>query len=101
MVRGTKPRGAGAPDRASRAGVPRCSTAISACYAARVALPLHDRVGLGAARREALEAVLASHHMLQDVVRWRMVASVVVQDEYTHDVVVPWDDGLYLAYDTT
>ena len=64
-------------------------------------LPLHDRVGLTAEQREALEAVLASQQILQDVVRWRMVASVVVQDEYTHDVIVPWDDGLYLAYDTT
>jgi hypothetical protein len=66
-----------------------------------VVLPLHDRVGLTAAQREALEAVLASQHILQDVVRWRMVVSVVVQDEYTHDVIVPWDDGLHLAYDTT
>jgi hypothetical protein len=66
-----------------------------------VGLPLHDRVGLGAAQREALEAALASQHILQDVVRWRMVVSVVVQDEYTHDVIVPWDDGLHLAYDTT
>ena len=48
-----------------------------------------------------LAAVLGTQHILQDVVRWRMVASVVVQDEYTHDVVVPWEDGLYLAYDTT
>jgi hypothetical protein len=75
--------------------------ASAACYAVGVVLPLHDRVGLTAAQREALEAALASQHILQDVVRWRTVASVVVQDEYTHDVVVPWDDGLYLAYDTT
>jgi hypothetical protein len=66
-----------------------------------VALPLHDRVGLTASQQQALAAVLASQHILQDVVRWRLVASVVVQDEYTHDVVVAWDDGLYLAYDTT
>jgi hypothetical protein len=66
-----------------------------------VPLPLRDRVGLTPAQRQALEAVLASQHILQDVVRWRMVATVVTQDEYTHDVVVPWDDGLYLVYDTT
>jgi hypothetical protein len=29
------------------------------------------------------------------------VERVVVQDEYTHDVVLPWEDGVYLAYDTT
>lgn len=66
-----------------------------------MALELHDRVGLRPEQRVTLEAALASQHILQDVVRWRMVASVVVQDEYTHDVIVPWDDGLFLAYDTT
>lgn len=64
-------------------------------------LPLHDRAGLTASQQQALVAVLGSQRILQDVVRWRLVASVVVQDEYTHDVVVPWEDGLYLAYDTT
>ena len=29
------------------------------------------------------------------------LTEVVVQDEFTHDVVVPWRDGLYLVYDTT
>lgn len=64
-------------------------------------LPLLDRVGLTPRQHEALVAVLESQHILQDVARWRLVASVVVQDEYTHDVVVPWEDGLFLAYDTT
>lgn len=31
----------------------------------------------------------------------RPVRAVVVQDEYTHDVVVRWDDETYLVYDTT
>jgi hypothetical protein len=42
------------------------------------------------------------------VVRWgvlytppRMVADVIVQDEFTHDVIVPFQDGLHLVYDTT
>ena len=78
---------------------------LRACYGGRVALPLDDRVGLTPAQRAALDVALASQHILQDVVRWRMVAAVVVavvvQDEYTHDVVVGWDDGLCLAYDTT
>lgn len=64
-------------------------------------LPLHDRVGLTPDQRRALEVVLASQHILQDVTRWRLVAAVVTQDEYTHDVIVPWDEGLFLAYDTT
>lgn len=31
----------------------------------------------------------------------QVVAEVVTQDEYTHDVIVPWRDGLALVYDTT
>ena len=31
----------------------------------------------------------------------RLIADVVVQDEYTHDVVLPWDDVHWLVYDTT
>lgn len=45
---------------------------------------------------------------LEDVIRWalaskppRVIARIVVQDEYTHDVVLPWADGLWLVYDTT
>jgi hypothetical protein len=44
---------------------------------------------------------------LEQVVRWAFsrtppsdVADVVVQDEYTHDVVVPWR-GVHLVFDTT
>jgi hypothetical protein len=56
----------------------------------------------------SIEAVVGGHRTLEDVVRWglaqkpaRLVERVVVQDEYTHDVVVRWADGVYLVYDTT
>jgi hypothetical protein len=56
----------------------------------------------------AIETVVARHKTLEDVVRWglarkppRLVERVVVQDEYTHDVVLPYTDGVYLVYDTT
>jgi hypothetical protein len=56
----------------------------------------------------AIEAVVSRHKTLEDVVRWglalhpaRLVERVVVQDEYTHDVVLRWEDGVYLVYDTT
>ena len=71
-------------------------------------VPLTDLSGLPTERRAALERELAPLTLLQDVVRWgfahtppRDVAEVVVQDEYTHDVVVPWEDGRYLVFDTT
>ena len=57
---------------------------------------------------EAIEAVVAGQKTLEDVVRWglackpaRLIERVVIQDEYTHDVVLPWGPGVYLVYDTT
>ena len=55
---------------------------------------------------------LADQENLADVMTWALssrpgvfipsvVADVIVQDEFTHDVVVPWRDGLVLVYDTT
>ena len=69
--------------------------------------PTH-RAGLTPERCAALERELAPLTTLQDVVRWgfahtppRDVAEVIVQDEFTHDVVLPWEDGHYLVFDTT
>ena len=55
---------------------------------------------------------LSSQENLKDVMTWALsappgifvssvVAQVIVQDEFTHDVVVPWRDELVLVYDTT
>jgi len=59
-----------------------------------------------------LERELSAHRSLQDVLNWsesqpagalmpQVIADVVIQDEFTHDVIVPWRDGLVLVYDTT
>jgi hypothetical protein len=59
-----------------------------------------------------IEAYLPDQQNLKDVMNWalsqpvgtftpQVVADVIVQDEFTHDVVVPWRDGLVLIYDTT
>ncbi len=47
-------------------------------------------------------------HTLEEVVHFglaqtpaKMILDVVVQDEYCHDVVMEWQGGLYLAFDTT
>ena len=57
---------------------------------------------------ESIETIVAGQRTLEDVIRWalaqqppRLVERVVVQDEYTHDVVIRWADGVYLVYDTT
>ncbi|ATB49517.1 hypothetical protein [Corallococcus macrosporus] len=71
-------------------------------------VPLTDHASLTADARAALEKALAPLTLLQDVVRWgfastppRDVTEVIVQDEFTHDVVMPWDQGSYLVFDTT
>jgi len=45
---------------------------------------------------------------LEDVLAWARaqrpeaeIVDVIVQDEFTHDVILPWSHGLYLVYDTT
>ena len=71
-------------------------------------MSLDDRAGLVPAAYAALDAATARHVTLADVIRWglaetpqRIVVEVVVQDEYTHDVIVPLADPLHLVYDTT
>jgi hypothetical protein len=55
-----------------------------------------------------LEEAVARHRTLADAVAWGLmhtpplvVADVVTQDEYTHDVVLPYRDGRFVVYDTT
>ena len=61
---------------------------------------------------DRVERDLSGQQNLNDVMRWALahpagaftptvIAGVVVQDEFTHDVIVPWRDGLVLVYDTT
>ncbi|HZF55060.1 MAG TPA: hypothetical protein VE093_40695 [Polyangiaceae bacterium] len=71
-------------------------------------MPLTLRASLDPEATASLEAVTGLFRTLEDVVRWalsgeprRMIEEVVVQDEYTHDVVMPYADGLYLVFDTT
>lgn len=59
-----------------------------------------------------IERELSGQHNLNDVMKWALaqpkgvfipsvVANVIVQDEFTHDVIVPYRDNLILVYDTT
>jgi uncharacterized coiled-coil protein SlyX len=66
---------------------------------------------LPAMRISELESEMPEQENLKDVINWalanpgafvpQVVADVVVQDEFTHDVIVPWREGLVLVYDTT
>ncbi|HMR04964.1 MAG TPA: hypothetical protein PKA88_04290 [Polyangiaceae bacterium] len=66
------------------------------------------RVACDEALQARLNALFAGQRTLEDVVRWGLahappilIDDVVVQDEYTHDVVVTHPSGVVLVYDTT
>jgi hypothetical protein len=59
-----------------------------------------------------IESELSGQFSLKDLMSWAfsdsgkkfipgVVKDVVVQDEFTHDVIVPWGPELVLVYDTT
>jgi hypothetical protein len=63
-----------------------------------------DLANLDPEIRAALEREVAAHHSLVDAIRWAApegVAGVVIQDEYTHDVILRWRDGYTVVYDST
>ena len=71
-----------------------------------------DKAGLTPEQLASIERELSGQQNLNDVMKWSLaqprgtfipsvVADVVVQDEFTHDVIVPWRDSLVLVYDTT
>lgn len=59
-------------------------------------------------RAAALGRELEGLEILEEVLRWGLALSeggeileVVIQDEYSHDVVMAWESGYHLAFDTT
>ena len=67
--------------------------------------------GVGAVPEDVVaraDAALARRRTLADVLAWgreqtppRSVTEIVTQDEYTHDVVLPFDGSHFLAFDAT
>ena len=68
-----------------------------------------DAVGSIASRDVArFRIALRELRTLARVLEWlgvqepaRLAADIVTQDEYTHDVVVPWSERLVLVFDAT
>jgi hypothetical protein len=59
-----------------------------------------------------IEAEVSNQQNLKDMMTWALslprgtflpnvVSEIIVQDEFTHDVLVPRNDGVVLVYDTT
>jgi hypothetical protein len=70
-------------------------------------IPLIDYAGLDEAACRRLAAVVATQTSLERALNWGRaqrppvdIESVLTQDEYTHDVLIPFE-GRYLVYDTT
>jgi hypothetical protein len=77
------------------------------CYP-RAVVTLVDRAGVSAKELNALSSELSPLSTLAEVIKWglgrspeRTIIDVVVQDEYTHDVIMDWDGDLHLVFDTT
>ena len=65
-------------------------------------LPFEDRAGLAEAAASALRAWATRPATLEELLRTEArIVDVVVQDEYTHDVVAAVEGGLFLVYDCT
>jgi len=71
-----------------------------------------NKAHLSAEQLAEIERELFGQQNLNDVMKWALayppgiftrtvIAGVIVQDEFTHDVIVPWRDKLVLVYDTT
>jgi hypothetical protein len=71
-------------------------------------LVIRDYADLAPAELEEVSATVREHHGLDDVFAWGRLqkpaiipADVVKQDEFTHDVLVPFPRGRWLVYGTT
>lgn len=72
------------------------------------AVTFRDFAGLQPDERDALERAVARQGDLMDVFAWGRAqtppiqpADLVKQDEFTHDVLVPFTWGRWLVYGTT
>lgn len=72
------------------------------------AVPVRAATDVPPAVLASAEAEVAHRHTLADVLEWaraqsppRVVTEIVTQDEYTHDVVLPFDGSHFLAFDAT
>jgi hypothetical protein len=71
-----------------------------------------NHANLSPEQNAQIEHELSGQQNLNDVMKWALshpkgvfipsvVANIIVQDEFTHDVIVPYRDGLVLVYNTT
>ena len=72
-------------------------------------MELHDQAEPSPEARDAISAIVTRHTTLERVVNWGFaqdplvdIADILVQDEFTHDVIVPFPaKQIVLVYDST
>ena len=71
-------------------------------------VPVTAHPSIGSDVRERLTSELRTQRTLADVLAWgraqippRPVTEILTQDEYTHDVIVAFEEDVYLVFDTT
>ena len=69
---------------------------------------LRDLSGKSESELAPLAADVSNHETLEDVFRWVRglgihdgTEDLIKQDEFTHDAIFPYRDGLYLVYGLT
>jgi hypothetical protein len=93
------------------AAVPACFDAIAFLLDFVRTMQIVNQANLPADRIAEITASIPHQENLKDLMAWAfsnphdfsptVVTEVIVQDEFTHDVVVAWRDGVFLVYDTT
>jgi hypothetical protein len=73
-----------------------------------MAIPVENRAGLEAADLSRIAGALARQRSIKHAVDWLAAhnppitpTEIVTQDEFSHDILVPYAVGLWLVYDTT
>jgi hypothetical protein len=71
-------------------------------------LPITYYAAVSPTLRATIERLVGDHHTLERVLAWRQsqrppqwIDAIVAQDEFTSDVIVRFDQQLYIVYDTT
>ena len=68
------------------------------------AVPVFDHAGLSPEDRATIDIKVGSQTTLASVLQAAgpgAIEEIVTQDEFTHDVLIPYHQGRYLVYDTT
>ena len=74
-------------------------------------MKVENRANLSDEIFEPIAQELEQHRSLLDILKWarkqpdgllhpEIISELVVQDEFTHDLVIPWN-GLYFVYGST